>query len=291
MKIEFRCDNCDRLLRVSDLHVGNEVSCPACRAPMIVPDVDADPPQLSDEPLEKTWSPQTASFSKIIQDTWALYGQNLGMLVVVTLIDLLLWLLGLVSILIPAVGTFAVLQEAVQIPIELSVIAMFLVMLLGFMFLVNSMTCSQTEFFLKVARGERTSIRDAFRGGGGTRKITMLPTFFALLIFSGLSLLVVPGVAAYLFFWPYIWIWADRKTGGRDSHAFSLAATLSNRNIGTSLAISGIGIVMTFLGLSFFGYSLFGLLKAVAYLHMSGQEVTGLKGPLPPPMESDTHEG
>jgi len=42
--------------------------------------------------------------------------------------------------------------------------------------------------------------------------------------------------------------------------------------------------------LSFFGYSLFGVLKAVAYLHMSGQEVTGLRRRSPPSEEVDLNE-
>lgn len=301
MKIEFRCDDCHRLLRVSDLYIGRTIACPVCQSANVVPDADVDinefeaepaavagkrpdsqaPTSPDEGPLESVWDPQTASLSLIFQDTWALYVQNLGMLVVVTLIDLLLWLFGLTLIAILTVGTFAVLEQAVQVPIPLAFIAMSLVLLLGFMYLVNSMTCSQTQFFLKVARGEHTTIRDAFRGDGGTRRITMLPTFFGLLVLSGMSVLLIPGVAAYLFFWPYIWVWADHQTGGRDSRAFSLAASLSNKNIGASLAISCLGIAMTFLGLSFFGYSLFGVLKAVAYLHMSGQEVTGLyRGPL-----------
>lgn len=311
MKIEFRCDHCDRLLRVSDLYAGQSIACPVCQSENVVPEADGDRDEFETEPsnvagkprasevptppgegpLESVWAPQTASLSDIFQDTWALYGQNLGMLVVVTFIDLLLWLFGLGLIAVLTVGTFAVLEQAVRVPVPLAFIAMFLVLLLGFVYLVNSMTCSQTQFFLKVARGEHTTIRDAFRGDGGTRRITMLPTFFGLLVLSGLSVLLIPGVAAYLFFWPYIWVWADRQTGGRDSRAFSLAASLSNRNIGASLAISSIGIAMTFLGLSFFGYSLFGVLKAVAYLHMSGQEVTGLRRRSPPPEEEDSDEG
>jgi hypothetical protein len=281
MKIEFRCDQCDRLLRVSDFHIGKLIACPACHNSLVVPAAEFEEAVFPIEGLqsavtsERIWDPQTASLRRILQETWALYVQNMGMLVVVTLVDLLLWLVGIVLIFIPALGTFAVLQQAVGFPISLSMLAMLLVILLGFTYLVNTMTCSQTRFFLKVARGERTSIRDAFSVGGGG-KVTMLPTLFAVLTMSGLLLLVLPGVAAYLFFWPYIWVWADRQTGDRDGRAFSLAGSLSSRNVGTSLAITGIGLAMTFVGLSFFGYSLFGMLKAVAYLRMSGQEVTGL---------------
>ncbi len=282
MKIEFRCDECDRLLRVADTHVGKEIACPACESALIVPDPESDEWATHVDTLgiearpAQVWSPRTASLTAILRDTWALYVQNLGKLLVVTLIDLLLWLIGIVLIFVPAIGTFAVLQQAVGIPVPLSVLGMFLVMFIGFMYLVNSMTCSQALFFLKVARGQSTSINDAFHIGGGKGKITILPTLFAALTAVGLLMVVIPGILIYLFFWPYIWVWADRQSGDRDSRAFTLAESLSNRNIRTSLAITVIGLAMTFGGLSFFGYSLFGMLKAVAYLHMTGQEVTGL---------------
>ena len=55
-----------------------------------------------------------------------------------------------------------------------------------------------------------------------------------------------------------------------------LAKDLAHRNIGTSVAIAVISILMTIFGLKLFGQSLTGVLKAVAYLKMSGQEVTGI---------------
>ena len=282
MKIEFRCLHCQRLLRVPAAHRGDWVVCPACHNAVTVPDPQFDPAashwQVTDsaEVFELVWEPQAVSLSSILQDTWAIYVQNLGKLLVVTLVDLLLWIVGIFLIVVPAVGTFAVLQKAVGIPVPLSMLAMFFVLLLGFMYLVNAMTCSQTKFFLKVARGEPTSILDAFHIGWKPGAITMLPTVFAAISLSGLMLCVVPGVCVYLFFWPYIWIWADRQTGGQDAQAFPLARDLSSRNIPTSLTIAAIGIAMTVVGLNLFGQSLFGILKAVAYLRMSGQEVTGL---------------
>jgi len=282
MKIEFRCLHCLRLLRVPNAHLGDWVVCPACQNAVTVPDPQYDPSashwqvSTSAEVFEPVWDPQTVSLSSILQDTWTIYVQNLGKLLVVTLIDLLLWIVGIFLILVPAVGTFAVLQKAVRVPLPLSMLAMLLILILGFMYLVNAMTCSQTKFFLKVARGQPTSILDAFHIGWKHGNITMLPTVFAAISLSGLMLCVVPGVCVYLFFWPYIWIWADRQTGGQDAQAFPLARDLSRHNIATSLTIAAIGIAMSVVGLNLFGQSLFGILKAVAYLRMSGQEVTGL---------------
>ena len=278
MKIEFRCVRCDRLLRVAIGHAGCGVDCPACQTKLVVPEHDPVWEVETHDTLSARliWNPQTVSLSGILQDTWTLYVENLWLLLSVALIDVLLWIVGIVLIIIPAVGTFAVLWKAIGLAPPFSVMGMFIVLSLGFMYLINAMTCSQTKFFLKVARGEPTTLLDAFHIGWKKGAITMLPTLFVVLCLSGLMLFVIPGVFVYLFFWPYIWIWADRQTGERASNAFVLARDLSHRNLATSVVISIISIVMTIFGLKLFGQSLNGILKAVAYLRMSGQEVTGL---------------
>ena len=278
MKTEFRCVRCDRLLRVAIVHVGCSVACPACRTELVVPAFDPIWEAESDTPpaASPVWNPQTVSLASILHDTWTLYIENLWLLLVVALIDVLLWMVGIVLIIIPAVGTFAVLLNALKLDPPLSVVGMFLVLSLGFMYLMNAMTCCQAKFFLKVARGEPTSLLDAFHIGWKKGAITMLPTIFVVICLTGLTLFVFPGVCVYLFFWPYIWIWADRQTGDRESNAFLLAKDLSQRNLATSVAIAAIAVFMTIFGLKLFGQSLNGILKAVAYLHMSGQEVTGI---------------
>lgn len=277
MKTEFRCVRCDRLLRVARIHVGCSVACPACRTQLIVPAFDPVWEAESPSPAaaRAVWNPQTVSLASILQDTWTLYVENLWLLLAVALIDVLLWIVGIVLIIVPAVGTFAILWKAIGMP-SLSVVGMFIVMSLGFMYLMNAMTCCQAKFFLKVARGEPTSLLDAFHIGWKKGAITMLPTIFVALSLTGLMLFVFPGVFVYLFFWPYIWIWADRQTGERESNAFLLAKDLSQRNLATSVAIAAISIAMTIFGLKLFGQSLNGILKAVAYLQMSGQAVTGI---------------
>ena len=278
MKTEFRCVQCDRLLRVALVHVGCSMACPACRTELVVPELGSLEKLERDSfpATEMAWDPQTVSLRSILQDSWTLYVENLWLLLAVAVIHVLLWIVGIVLIFVPAVGTLAILMNAVGLAPPFSVVGMLLVWCLGFMFLVNAMTCSQTKFYLKVARGEPTNIFDAFHIGWGPGAITMLPTIFFILCMLGLMMFVFPGVFVYLLFWPYIWIWADRQTGGRDSNAFVLAKDLAHRNIGTSVAIAVISILMTIFGLKLFGQSLTGVLKAVAYLKMSGQEVTGI---------------
>ena len=281
MKIEFRCQHCDQLLRVAATYAGQWIVCPECRSSLSVPEQELDGQATShwltdDRPI---WSPQAVSLWSILRDSWAIYVQNLWLLLAVACIDLILLIVGTVLILVPAVGTFAVLWKAIGIPPPVSVLGMFLVLALGFMYLFNAMTCCQTKFFLKVARGEPTSILDAFHLGWKKGAITMLPTVFAAMCLSGLLLFVVPGVLVYIFFWPSIFIWADDQTGGRNSQAFPLAKDLSLMNMGTSTGLAVISLVMKFFGffLFLFSESFLGVLRAVAYLQMSGQEVTGVK--------------
>ncbi len=289
MKIEFRCSQCSRLLRVATEYVGHAMTCPACEASQSVPDPETDPGASHfsvshrTEVFEPVWNPQAVSLRDVLRETWTLYVENLWLLLGVAFIDLVLWVVGLFLAIAPAVGTFAVLHQAIGVPLPFSVVGMFVVLALGSMTLVNVMTCCQTKFFLKVARGEPVTIMDAFHIGWKKGEVSMLPTIFAAISLSGLVICIVPGVFVYLLFWPYIWVWADQQTGGQDSHAFPLSKDLCTRNMGTSIAVGAIGLVLTIFGFKFFGQSLLGILKAVAYLKMSGQEVTGLARPYAAP--------
>lgn len=275
MKIEFRCNQCDRLLRVAAGHAGCSISCPACSSELLVPEpwsvADSDVTEIH----QTVWNPQTVSFREILQQTWTLYVENLWLLLAVAFFDLILWIIGFVLILVPAMGTFAVLWKAIGMSEGLSFLGMLIVLVLGIVTLVNVMFCRHVQFFLRVARGEPTNIFDAFHIGRGRGSVSMLPTIFGLIAGTGLMLCVFPGVFVYLRFWPYLWVWSDRQTGGRDRHAFARAHELSSKNLGTSVAIGAAVVGELLFGLTLFGPSFVGLLKAVAYLRMSGQEVAG----------------
>ncbi len=273
MKFEFRCDHCNRLLRVAVVHVGALTACPACHSKLEVPE---SAPTSIEEAAPLVWMPQTASLPRILKDTWTLYVENLWMLLAVALIDLCLWIVGIVLVFIPAVGTFAVIFKALGLNQAWAVVGMCLVLILGLMSLVNVMICTQTKFFLKVARGEPIRILEAFQIHWNKQAVSPLPTIFGVITLTGLMLCAVPGMFVYLRYWPYIWVWADRQTDNHDALAFPLASQLSNRNLRSSVAITAIGIGLSLVGFKVFGRSLNGLLKAVSYLHMSGQEVTGL---------------
>ncbi len=241
MKIEFHCEQCDQHLRAADDFVDRVIVCPACHSETFVPNPDSDEratwyePVIVDSEQAPVWAPQSVSMSEIFQDAWSLYVEHLWMLLAVAVIDLVLWVVGLALIFVPAVGTFAVLWKAVGIPPPLSVLGMFIVLALGGMTLINAMICSHAKFYLKIARGERATILDAFHIGWRRGAVTMLPTIFTAMCVTGLTLCVVPGVLVYLFFWPYVWIWADRQTGENVSQAFPMSRDLTSRNFGISL--------------------------------------------------------
>lgn len=283
MKIDFRCRQCDQRLRAAKSCLASVIVCPACQQETYVPDPAVDSlGNWYDEHAADfqeyvapgpVWAPCTASIREIFRDAWVLYQEHVWTLLAVSVIDLVLWALGLAFVFVPAIGTFAVLWKAVGIPPPISVLGMFVVLALGIMALINAMICSHAKFYLKIARGESATILDAFHIGWKQGAVTMLPTVFTVMCLTGFMLCVVPGVVVYLLFWPYVWVWADRQTGENTAHAFPMSRDLTSRNLGTSCLITLIGVLVTLVGFKVFGQSLTGVLKAVAYLRMSGQPV------------------
>ena len=118
-------------------------------------------------------------------------------------------------------------------------------------------------------------IAEAIRIELRPQSVTFLPIAFGLLVGIGLMIMVIPGVFIYLTLWPYLWVWADHQTADRTVDAFPLSKELTKRNVGPSIAISLVVLVGSFFGQAeIFTGTFARLLKAVAYLKMSGQEVS-----------------
>jgi len=273
-KIEFRCGQCDRLLRVADMHRGKWLTCPSCQSDTQVPD-DAESPWVegpAEEALDSEWNPSAVSMAEIFRDTWAIYVDRLWLLLFAWLIDLIFYAAGLLFILVPAIAAGFTLGRGARVPRELVLLAIVLIATLGVITLVNVMACRHARFFLKIARGEPVSISDAMRLE--LRPITVLPIVFAILVGIGLMILVIPGVYIYLTLWPYIWVWADERTERQTVDAFPLSKELTRVNTGPSIGVGLVVLVGAFFGQAeIFTGTFARLLKAVAYLKMSGQPV------------------
>jgi hypothetical protein len=272
-KIEFRCGQCDTLLRVAQIHRGKWLTCPRCQEEMRVPD-EPDPPLQVNDTVDVVWAPQTVSVAEIFRDTWEIYVENLWMLLGVAIVDLILYAIGLVLILFPAGLAGVLLAGAGGIPRELVFLGIVLLAILGFITLSNVMACRHAKFFLKLARGESVGMAEALRIELHPKSMTFLPIAFGLIVGIGLLIMVIPGVYVYLTLWPYLWVWADRQTADRSVEAFPLSRELTKRNMGPSVAVSLVVLIGSFFGQAeIFTGTFARLLKAVAYLKMSGQEV------------------
>lgn len=273
-KIEFRCGDCDSLLRVGEVHRGKWVACPTCRNELQVPEESDSPFEIEEIDTAVVWNPSTVSVGEIFRDTWEIYVQNLWMLLGVALIDLILYAVGLFVILLPAIAAGLALAGAQNIPRELVLLGVLMAAMIGLITLVNVMACRHARFFLKVARGESVSVSEALRLELRPQSMTLLPVAFGLIVGIGLMIMVIPGVYVYLTLWPYLWVWADSQTADRSVNAFPLAKELTKRNLKTSIAVSLVVLVGAFFGQAeIFTGTFARLLKAVAYLKMSGQEV------------------
>src|SRR5258708_4903710 len=60
--LEFRCPNCQKLLRISAAAIGKQAMCPECRTTIVVPNVDGAPtPQSTAPPSTVPGVSQTAA--------------------------------------------------------------------------------------------------------------------------------------------------------------------------------------------------------------------------------------
>ncbi len=332
MKIEFRCESCDSLLRMAVRFAGEAVDCPACHTLQWVPresvsrrsspavaqpnststlsvtNPESKPPRsvvASNAPLDRScpecatpvsskaeacqacsqalepelaWKPTVASVSAIFRDTWAIYVDQLWLLVGAAILEGIMILFGYCLLLIPSF-----LAAGVLMPLgrpELVMLAMCGIFGLGLVVQHNVITASFCRFHLKLAKGEPVSLADALHIEWRRGAVSFLPTMYGFLLISGLLILVIPGVIVYLVLWPYCWVWADGKTGKSNANAFPLAKELTSRNMPVSFSLAGVGLALFFVNVLAFPFSrsLKGVLQAVAYLHMSGQAVGGRRG-------------
>jgi hypothetical protein len=122
-----------------------------------------------------------------------------------SLLDLVLTIFGVVLLL----GTVFVLQgvpglEALGILLILGMV--------GSVFL-SALRLGNLRFFLALARGEPVQRFPMFRLERGLWKVTMTGACYWLLVLTGFSLLLLPGLLALVLLWPCGRLVADRNCG------------------------------------------------------------------------------
>lgn len=305
MAIEFRCTNCQRLLRTPDGTSGKDAKCPECGTTVRIPEpaghaMSAAVASTSGiaHPVENPYAapsrvatahgleaddealrPTRIEIGDIFDRTWQIFKANWAICMGAA------WAMPLCIVvgILPLVAIYVLVGLASKddpLPwvfggIALGAAAVYLSML---------MSLGLHVFMLKIARGEPTTITDLF---GETSLV--LPALLASVLVTaavtiGFALLIVPGIIIGLMFSQFIYVMIDRQVGPIEALRLSMQVTDGNKltllllgllmaainSIGTSLTCGLFTIV--FVPFSW-------LMASVTYLAMTGQ-TTAYKAPI-----------
>lgn len=214
MPIEFRCTQCQKLLRVPDETAGRQAKCPACETVLTIPSSASagtgqappvSPPPRDDSafnpyqsptqsphiaeptspPGSRVFLPTKINPSEVLTRSWEIFQLKMGLIIGVVM----LWL-------VVTYGTYYLIYfAALAVSFAQQAIGAIL-MLVGILgwcvfFYWTAIGAFQTLF--RIARGEDTSIGDIYRGAPYLPRTIGATVLFFLMI--GVTLLpMVPGM-------------------------------------------------------------------------------------------------
>ena len=219
MTIEFKCSQCQTMLRVADEAAARQVRCPSCQAITMAPGVsgaDSAPqhttPQYGSSALtpaeenpyrspmpspvptagvpELVGGPLEAGY--VLSRAWEIFKIHWGLCLVATLIPAAAQQMGGVVLQV-AVGILSQIDPAVGI---IGFILLYLAMLVAIIWI----NIGQMLFMLRVAQGETPDIMNLFRGGPWLLSMILLAIiiFPAMYLFMALVIGVPTGLGAVL---------------------------------------------------------------------------------------------
>ena len=180
MPIEFRCDQCNKLLRTGDDTAGKQAKCPECDTVMTIPAATAAPdgghfgtaspltPIGPDQP-QAAITPTTLDIGDVFSRTWTIFKPNwTSCLIVFIVVWLMNFAMNMASGVIPIVGPLAAFLFQTWIGI------------------------GQALFFLKKARGQDVAVGEIFAGGPYFLKILPALLLVALIVIGIVAVCVLP---------------------------------------------------------------------------------------------------
>lgn len=233
------------------------------------PVVDYTPPSSSGRWGEDGITNVVPDFGDIFQNAWNTWKNNLGLVVGATVIVLgISFVLGFLGGMVEGF-----LKDNGKATIESSIFSIF------FSFANNLLSIflgiGNVRLALALLRGESASVSVLFSGGEKFLPALFVSLLFALMIFGGLLLLIVPGVIVMFRFWPAYYLVVDRHVPVIKS--FGLAYKMTRGNAINSfllwicgMAIACIGLLACLVGIVF-AQPLVLLMVSAGYLMMSGQ--------------------
>jgi phage FluMu protein Com len=294
MTIEFRCTQCDKLLRTPAGTEGKKAKCPQCGNVLDIPNLAAaailpettyhapappPPRQPSDNPFQspaaqemraqpesemrRGFTPTRIDLGETLGTAWQIYKANFGNVV----------LAGFVVLVLNLAISGAVVYAMRDFPFVTR-------QLVALVSNVPSLWLSLGLFtyLLKIARGEVALFGDVFSGGP-----YLLPAIGAFLIMYicvviGFILLIIPGIIVALMLSQAFLMLIDQNAGVIDSLRMSMQVTRGNKLTLFALGLVTMVIVLVVsiftCGIGYFFVTPFvSLLFVVTYLSMTGQSL------------------
>jgi phage FluMu protein Com len=213
-------------------------------------------------------TPQAVGIEQILNFSWQIWQQNLGLLIGVT------FAAGVINNIVSYGFQFAQTMLEQNNEREMAIVVAVV------SFLVTStlqifLGIGEKIVILKVCRRQPAEFSDLFSGAPLFLPALAVSILFGLAFVFGILLLVVPGVFVALIWWPTFSLVVDKKAGIIES--FSIANAITKDNWGTvvllwllSFGIIILGCLALCIGL-LFAAPLVATLWGAAYLMMSGQ--------------------
>jgi len=299
MAIEFRCTQCNKLLRTADQSAGKKAKCPECGQILRVPGPDSGAPAVGPPPppIDTGAAPPGRSaaaaagqpappgelvpakldMGDLFRTTWELFKREPLMCILAPIVMALFVFLS-VGLAWVAVVVGGLISGSLVVGIFLAVVVVLAT--IPFQVWVG---IGLAQFFLNVARGRPAGFGDLFSG----RPDQILPFFLAALLYNvmvhvGTLLLIVPGIILATMFSQFSYLIIDRGMGVFDSLKFSKVLTNGNKMTLFLTALVGwlgaAAFTVVTLGIGSLVVGPFvSLLIAVVYLRITSQP-TGVDG-------------
>nr|WP_233215541.1 zinc-ribbon domain-containing protein [Rhodopirellula bahusiensis] len=297
MAIQFNCSSCNAVLRVSDESAGKSARCPTCQSVQPIPGPSApaaaedpfgafksefnEPPQApSANPYAAPvtshshasvsaggYQPTAADFGEAFSHAWQAFKPNIGVLVGATVILFgVSFLINVITSVFNAMGQQNDQMGLLLLGTLVSLFGSFLNMFLGI---------GMARICLGAARFQPVNVGMLFSGMDVILPVFGASILFAMGMFAGLLLLIIPGLIFMLLLWPHYYFIVDRQCGVMES--FSRAFAVGKLNWLTSIVLAIAAMAIFVAGLLALGVGLLfaapfvGVMVATTYLMMKGE--------------------